>query len=125
MVKETARPAPASGLYANTDPRCPKRSSRPASAPLVQTLIIVFLQKVFERGAAAGGFGQLNVQLERRQDAHDLSDPKFGHTAVLKGVDGGATNLGAVRQCGLSELQRLSLLCDAFAESGKVYHCLI
>jgi len=62
-----------------------------------------------------GGFGQLNVQLERRQDARDLSEPKFRHTAVLKGVDGGATNLGAVRQRGLSEFQRLSLLCDAFA----------
>src|ERR1700688_1807541 len=69
IVTETARAGAAPGILANVLPRSPWRSSSPASAASVQTLIIAILAEEFIQGGALRA-RRLQLQLKADRGEH-------------------------------------------------------
>src|SRR5580692_4852582 len=73
IVTETARSGATVDRHANVLPRSPWRSSRPASAASVQTLIIAILfQEFIQGGAVRTGCLQLQLKSENGEQLGDL-----------------------------------------------------
>ena len=87
MVTDAARAPMVSGRYRKVLPRSPERSSNPASAPSVQTLIIAILfHEFFQSGAASCCFLYLQFQSERRQESDNFGDAKLSKAAVFQRI---------------------------------------
>ncbi len=77
-----------SGRQRKMLPRTLERSTHPALALSVQTLIIAILfQEFFQRGAASCCFLELQFQSECRQESDNFGDAKFSEAAVLQGIE--------------------------------------
>src|SRR5579862_9572874 len=93
IVTETARASGVSGRYANVLPRSPWRSSNPASAASVQTLIIVLLFEQFVQGGAVRtGRLELELQPNRGKQFGELGKAQLSGAAVFKRIERGAAN---------------------------------
>jgi hypothetical protein len=104
-------------------PRSPDRSSIPASCESVQTLIMAFLAHQLFQGRPARA-GRLNPHFEaqRGKNVADLRVSQLSHAAVFESIQGRATNVCFLRQRGLAQSQRFTLMGYLLCDGGYMQH---
>src|ERR1017187_5716036 len=104
MVTDTARARATSGRYAKLLPRVSCLSRRPASAPSVQTLIIIILFQEFIEGRPSRAcFLQFQLKPKGGKNIGNLGISQFAQSPVLQRIERRETNLGFLCKCRLRQ----------------------
>src|SRR5664279_1199612 len=125
MVTDTDRSGTLPGMYTKVLPRSPLRSSRPASAPSVQALIIaLILQQVFEGWSGRTLPLQLQLHVQHGQQAGELGEAHLTKVATLQSRQRGPADKGPPGNQFLAHSQLLTSLGELWSDHTQSQHAV-